>query len=326
MSRSRFAVLLALATCACGARTGLPDGDPVSGAGGGGSSPACVPGEPTTKLADGYVWPFGIAEWGGFIYFTVYDGDGALVRVSKTGGAPRTLIDRLDFPSAVAVDATGVYVAVSGDGQILRTDPNGNTVSVLANGQFGPSDIRIDGDTLYWTNYFGKEIRSMPKSGASTTLLSRTQSSPYRLAVGPDLVYWSELIDGVRAVPKAGGEMRTLTDDDPRSLAVGGGWLYYSAARLGSIRRIPLGGGTLETLYERDGFADGVAVDARSVFATFAQGEVMRLPLGGGEPSFVANTVSGPTHLAVDDSCIYWTATGEGSPRRGAVLRAARPD
>lgn len=307
-----------------GASGGTAGASASGGSGGSSTSPACAPGEGPVPLAEGYVWPYGIALLDDHVFFSLYDGQGALMRVRKTGGEPDVVIDDLDYPSGVAADTTGVYVAVSGEGRILRTTPDGSSLDVLASGQNGPSDVAVDESLVVWTNYVGDQIRSVAKEGGSVTTLAWTASSPYRLALGPTNVYWGEFTDGVWSVPKAGGEVEALAEGEPRSLATSAGWLYYTEPDTGSVRRMPLGGGEVEVLYEGDGFSDGLAVDGSHVYATFAEGMIVRVPKAGGPVEVVATGQAGPTHVVLDDECVYWTNTGDGLPAVGSVMRAPK--
>lgn len=288
------------------------------------SASACVPGEGPVELSAGHVWPFGIAHYQGHVYFTLYDGEGAVKRVPKTGGTTTTIVVGLDYPSGIAVDATGVYVASSNDHQVFRTDTSGGSMDVLSFGEYGPSDIALDDSHVYWVNYVGDQVRRIAKAGGEAETLASTSSSPYRLGVGPELVYWGEFSDGVHAVPKGGGDTVTYGNGGPRSFATDESFLYFTNSSTGGVRRMPLGGGPIEVLYESDGFSDGIAVDASHVYATFAAGEVLRVPKSGGDVEMIAGGQSGPTHIVVDEGCVYWTNTGDGLPAIGNVMRAPK--
>lgn len=297
----------------------------AGGDGGSGGAPGpCLPGEGPVELASGYVWPNGIAILGEFVFFTLYDEAGAVMRVPKAGGQVVTLIDGLDYASDVAADATGVYAAASNDGQILRTDASGSVLELLSSGESGPTDIAIDGTHVYWTNYVGRQIRRVAKSGGAAMTLTMTDSSPYRMGLGAERVYWGQQVDGVWMVDKEGGDSTSVGDDFPRSFATDDTWLYYTTGQDGGVNRMPLGGGDIEELFSYDGFSDGIAVDGTHIYVTYVGGDIIRIPKEGGTAEGIAAEQAGPTHIVTDDQCVYWTNTGDGLPSIGSVMRASK--
>ena len=78
----------------------------------------------------------------------------------------------------------------------------------------------------------------------------------------------------------------------------------------------PVRGGVATTLAQRPGPPSHIAVDDTSVYWTEQMGgAVMRVPLGGGTPAVVANSTL-PWNLAVDATSVYWMGNG--------VMKAAK--
>lgn len=106
-------------------------------------------------------------------------------------------------------------------------------------------------------------------------------------------------------------------------LAVSCGAKTFTDYRTSGIRRMPLGGGPIEVLYEGKGFWNGIAVDRTHVYATI-EGEIVRVPKSGGDLELIAEGQPGPTHIVVDEGCVYWTNLGGGWAPVGNVMRAPK--
>jgi sugar lactone lactonase YvrE len=68
----------------------------------------------------------------------------------------------LNSPSAVAVDASGVYWADSQDGTINTLNAN-SQVQTLATSQNEPDAIALDSDFVYWGTYSGQTVMRVAK-------------------------------------------------------------------------------------------------------------------------------------------------------------------
>jgi hypothetical protein len=100
--------------------------------------------------------PLGVAADANYVYWAESGGTaqgGALMKVSRGGGAPVTLASGLT-PNAIAIDDAFVYAVVGfgrQNGGIVKAPLVGGPVTVLAAGQSGPSGIAVDGTSVYWT-------------------------------------------------------------------------------------------------------------------------------------------------------------------------------
>jgi hypothetical protein len=218
-------------------------------------------GTPTTLVA-GAMEPYRLAERDGEVYWTDIT-EQSVMMVAKAGGTP-TLLAKVGpglSPHGIAVDDTSVYWAASETpcslgtpgcvvpphlGRIMKAARGGGPVITLAEDQAGPSNITLDADNAYWVNSVGGEVMRVSKSGGSPVMLASSQTGPTDIAVDASSVYWG---------------------------------VTESAAGTGAVLRVPLGGGTPETLASKQSPAS-IVVDGTSVYWLNALGPhdtVMRL-------------------------------------------------
>ena len=94
----------------------------------------------------------------------------------------------------------------------------------------------------------------------------------------------------------------------PTSLAVDGGYLYIGSCDAPTLQRVPIRGGTIETVYEGQGCVRALAVDQGSLyFATTDQILTMKLD-GSSPPSLVVAAPGFSEVLGVVGGYVYWQA------------------
>ena len=145
--------------------------------------------------------------------------------------------DEHDSPVALVVDATSIYwVSGAYDGRdeserrraSLRSASKlaGGSQKVLAEGStFEPKnrDVRfglaIDDGNLYWLSQHDGAVMKIAKNGGTPVVLAADQSDFTSIALGGGFVYWvwrpdsGRPLGGVRRVPTGGGPVETLTKD-----------------------------------------------------------------------------------------------------------------
>lgn len=129
---------------------------------------------------------------------------------------------------------------------------------------------------------------------------------------------------GVVRVPKAGGAPLMLTSESasPR-IDVEGAHAYFTA---GSLQRVPLGGGSPESLAVKSGWGGrGLRVDAthayavRALYTDTTQVELMRVPRNGGSQVNVPLTGTGGWGVQLDAANAYVTGSA-------GVFRVSKAD
>jgi hypothetical protein len=84
----------------------------------------------------------------------------------------------------------------------------------------------------------------------------------------------------------------------------------------GGVGRVPLTGGTTQTVGAQVSGTFGIAVDATDVYFTNALNDsVSSAPLGGGPTSVLAGGQNAVENVTVDATHVYWTTRNSGSLR-----------
>jgi hypothetical protein len=133
-------------------------------------------------------------------------GTGAIMTVAKDGSTPsRTIVDGLQSPTAVAVDATNVYWMETHSLGAVKTCPLAGCAgepTTLATRQSFPLRLGLDGANAYWFNFdeewwSGKDVTAklvrcpLTGCGDQPDVLITHQMSPYDIALDKTHVYWT---------------------------------------------------------------------------------------------------------------------------------------
>jgi hypothetical protein len=257
-----------------------------------------------------------------------------------------TLISGLSDPTAIALDATNLYLTDSVAGTVMKAALDGDTPTTLASGQTTPLAIAVDATSVYWANagtaannYTDGALMKVALGGGTPITLASAQSEgitalfwvPTAIAVDATSVYWAnagtlatnDAVGTIMKVALDGGTPVTLASGQnfPAVVAVDGSNVYWTNAGTssfgdlvadGSVMMLPVGGGTPTTLASAQVGPGPIAVDDTSVYwATAAT--VFKVPLSGGTPLTLASGQTDPYLMAVDGTSVYWTNTWGGS-------------
>lgn len=293
-----LALLPALLAAGCGSRSDLFDlgGAPASGGSAGAGGSAGTAGSGATAGSSGaggcptgMVTPIvldevsgsGVAVGGDTVYFSLLDG-----RVGKTGllGGPVTQLPFVgESPSALALDGPRLFTASVDAQLIVVTATDGSSLQPLAENQPAPQSLALDAGHVFWINYgYGIKAGSVArvaKDGGEVEVLAGSIDQGIDVAVDDDAVYFTSWgIDaGVYRIDKATLELQ---------------WLLGTPDR-----------------------PTGIAIDEESIY--FAVGDLSgttslgKMPKLGGEVEFLNQDLPRVLRLAVDESHVYFTASGK---------------
>jgi hypothetical protein len=275
--------------------------------------------------------PGRIVIGGDHVYWTVQAAGAIVVRALLAGGGPEPLVYDNAPAVGLVVDAAFAYYTQPSPGRIMRIPLAGGAPVALATKLDAPLFLASDGASLYWTggSTDGTVMKLDLAPDAKPVTLIDGQKKPRAIAVQDGFVYWTDFADGtiLRAADHLTGpaDAGVLTANrlasglvGPSDLVLVGGYAY-APDKAGHIRRVPLGGGDLETFADVPGTPFGIATDGVSIYwstlgadgGIFSAPPAMGFPIGGQDD---------PHALAATTDNVYW-ATWGGRP---AVHRFAK--
>ncbi len=145
-------------------------------------------------------------------------------------------------------------------------------------------------------------------------------SSPTALVLDGDWVYFSGggSFLSVARVPKKGGKVQALSPTWSYDIAVDDTYVYWTwpVGAIGSVRRVPKAGGNTDIFASWQGGAEGIAVDATSIYVgDFAR--IWKIAKSDASVTAISSSASQPLRLAVLDSTLYYTGWTTGLGRVG---------
>jgi hypothetical protein len=174
-------------------------------------------------------------------------------------------------------------------------DPPGTEILLDDIDKIDPfTQLAVDENSLYLSAMIEGGVYRLDKQGGAAEALASAEASPTGLALSSSHVYWVEWIDGggVRRVPRAGGEVATLTttnlEAQPQDVAADDDDAYFV---------------TFE----------------RSSASPEGSAGVFRVPATGGEPVQLAALSPGAFRIDVDQDNAYYIDLV-------TLMRIAKPD
>jgi len=274
------------------------------------------------------------------------------MRAPLAGGGAEPLAFDNAGAFGLVVDATFAIYALPGPGRIMRVPVAGGAPVALATNLDQPRSLATDGASVYWTQGItqGRIMKLDLSPGAKPVTLIDGRAQPRAIAVQGGVVYWTDITDGTLLSTPArlerpadagtydadahadadadadGGHADADADARsnlppptvlasglkiPTDLVLFGGFAYLPD-QAGHIRRVPLGGGALETVADLDGAPYGVATDGMSIFWTKLgpDGGLFAAPLAGGALVSIVGGQIDPHFIAVTAEHIFWGTWG----------------
>ncbi|PKN47535.1 MAG: hypothetical protein CVU63_06320 [Deltaproteobacteria bacterium HGW-Deltaproteobacteria-20] len=204
---------------------------------------------------------------------------------------------------ALALDNTDVYFMSFAS--LARVSKAGGAPSAVTQGDFFPP-LALDATHLYTFRDTDRRLVKIHKVGAASVDLGPPETgTPQGLVVVGGYAYWVAYPGGLRRVPVAGGSVETLSGptDYPVGLAVDGSHAYFSSLMGQSISRVPTGGGTAETLATALLAPNHLALSGATLYYADVN-TIQAIPKQGGQIRVVTDAL--PSNLVVDDTHAYW--------------------
>ena len=242
-------------------------------------------------------------------------------------------------PYQVVVDDDYVFWTVggvdTGAGKVMRCNKNGSAPRTLVDSATKPRGIALDGDFVYWSDGAEGSLHRVRKdtTGGDEVLadpMMLTSHADTGLWLADGRAYWTHKEAGeVYAADLDGNNFATLASaqPEPRQIVVFDGFAYFSAGPAPEVRRVPIGGGAVESFaspdppYETVAFAWGLAVADGAVFfretdwGSGLEGRLMRLDPSSGDIVQVVQS-PGARGLTSDGADLFWTGNEDNTISR----------
>jgi hypothetical protein len=203
----------------------------------------------------------------------------------------------------------------------------GRCLVTLNYGQRDAWRVAVDEASVYWLYLQGGVVMKIPIEGGSPTKLAASGGQGVGIAVDGTDVYWTDFTLGlVMRVPREGGPAVTIVSGDmsryPDAIALDAGSIYWTNSGSGlvangTIMKMPMAGGSPQTLATGQSLPMGIAVDAANVYWIDDGGAVKKVALAGGATTILHDYDSQiPRDIAVDGASVYWT-----QPDAGTVMK-----
>ena len=272
-----------------------------------------------------------LVRGGAYLYWAR---DHELVRMPTAGGKAEVLWSTRKYIVDLTLRGDSVFALLKNDresldaGDLVHLALGRRVVarSVPGGGDRSEKDmIATDGKQVFWATH-GASPRGTVNRGAvasqrPTRLYTSDGPVPAALAVdGADLYYFVD--HELYRAPVAGGAAVVVQKlpDLVRRMAFDEGHIYLAVRRLTApdhvsfdVDVIPRAGGQVQRLATGEGRICDLAVDGASVYWTdMDERTVKRVGKRGGVPSVLARDPHQPCWLALDETRLYWSSSGNG--------------
>jgi hypothetical protein len=271
----------------------------------------------------------GIAVDSTTVYWTQGPGSSAGAFGKPFAGGAAVPFGAAKDPRGIVVDLTHLYWADYGDGSLTSAALLGGApVAIVpptgdSGVPTGPTAIASDAQNIYWVDSAVGTVNQMPLQGGTIVRLASNRLTPMAIAVDSTSVYWVDYgsagNDGsVNKVPIGTPDSITplaTSEQQPSGIAIDAANVYWTdrANPTGTVKSVPIHGGTIVPIAQNQGAPTGVAVDSQFVYWTnYDDNTVLKAPIGGGMSYTLASAQNNPSAIAVDDKNVYWANQGSG--------------
>jgi len=318
---------------ACGARTELDVSASLDASIAGDVSSDVAPDTPAVKACpvDHATVLVGDAGFGlgalaldeGSIYWISWNPIG-VETVPKTGGAAAVLLSGLSGPVGLKVSSGYVFWTDFNTNEVGRVSTDGGNPIVLATGQSGAQGLAVS-DAVYWTTWKTGTADRVPLDGGSVETLSKANANYAEMTADGDRVFWAMSEGSIMAYLLATQKVSvvaTAAKAEPFAITTDGVNVYWTELDVSGalyVVRASVAGGSPTVLtsvspddaglcYANKSCQGEIATDGQHVYFTLDgdAGAVMKVPVGGGSPTVIAQGQNHAWGIAVDDACLYW--------------------
>ncbi len=294
----------------------LPDDDPPPA-----DTDEDLPLAPSTAtVLDSGGFPYAIAADDTAVYWQDFN-DGSVHTIPLSGDPPQTLAPSRGAMTPVygmVAAGDGVYQCDNQRGVIERIPlTGGSPVTVVS---VPCSSLATDGVYVYWSNggVLTEPVVSRLLVGSSGTSepVGPVGTGSGILTLGGGWLYFTDWAAGtVSRLAVTGGTpeiIATTEASGPWGLAADDTYLYFADhhAGYGGIMRVPLAGGTPESMVSGQDGAHGVVIDNGVIYWTNDLGGTVMKLAPGGLPVTLATAEDEPKFLVVTPNAVYWTSRG----------------
>ncbi len=318
-----------------GTSAATPDADP----GDAGADPTLPAGE---RLASGQLRPSSLQVGGETLYWLLdAAGQGALMKMPSTGGAPVAIAKELVQPDSLRIDTSSAYFIAYGEQAGIYQVPlsGGSPTKLVSSGTpVTIQRIALDEKGVYFTDVADGAVKRVDKHGGTPMTFATSLSGPTDIALDDSGVYVIESGESgaVLHFPLAGGAPTTIAaaQPDPRGLVLTETHVYWidsgifdvttQTTKGAAVMRSSKSGGAPEQVVKAEG-VNAVAADGTWVW--FAADDALhRVPGKGGAASVIASTQHHPRSIVAAGAFVYWTNAGTAPAGfgDGEVRRAAK--
>ncbi|MFQ5964389.1 MAG: CARDB domain-containing protein [Candidatus Scalinduaceae bacterium] len=279
---------------------------------------------------------------------------GEVKKVPIIGGAVSTVSSQfLGFAGGtgwtdIAVDNTSVYWGWNpggGSGIIYKIPITGGVRTTLSSDANQPGDIAVDSAYVYWSdNNSGTPsftgIRKIPINGGDLITLTTKGGNTGIMAIDDTHVYFSYFtfsfftgtVYFIAKINKEGGsviDLATNLANNASGIAVDESNVYWVEPNAGSVKKVPINGGSVTTLATGLDNPFRIAVDNNNLYFTeyangvAGAGSIKKISINGGAIATLASGLNGPYDIVEDSISIYWTEKGTNGTD-GAIMKLGK--
>jgi len=188
-------------------------------------------------------------------------------------------------------------------------------------------NVAVNSSHVYFTDG-SYRIRRVPLTGGQPEDISNTLYWPGGIAIDSTHVYWTEAQMSGSRVMRAllgGGSKQTLADFQARAhdVVVDETFVYFTTPEDGSVRRIPLGGGTNEVVLGGQNEPLSLEImDGKLYFTETWAFRARHMAVNGTNLQSYATSALVPRSVTVHSSAVLWTERDFNNDFDGRVVQA----